>query len=75
MKKTKNLFKVMLVSSALLLTIPGMAQTSDSTSGTTSTEHYGHDDSGKWGLLGLLGLAGLLGLRKRDDRTHHNVNR
>ena len=57
-----------------------LAQTNDTTVGTTDTTYaqpvqQEDDDEFPWGLLGLLGLAGLLGLRKKERDIHVDARR
>lgn len=57
-----------------------LAQTNDSTAGTTDTTYSQpvereDDDDFPWGLLGLLGLAGLLGLKKKERDIHVDARR
>lgn len=56
-----------------------LAQTNDTSVGTTDTTYaqpvQEDDDDFPWGLLGLLGLAGLLGLKKRERDIHVDARR
>ncbi|HYW17502.1 MAG TPA: WGxxGxxG family protein [Allosphingosinicella sp.] len=57
-----------------------LAQTNDSTVGTTDTTYsqpmqQEEEDDFPWGLLGLLGLAGLLGLKKKERDIHVDARR
>ncbi len=61
---------LMVLTLALLVTAPVVAQEVGATPAATTTQNRRNDDNDfPWGLLGLLGLGGLAGLRRREH-TH-----